>query len=302
MTVNLRTPAADPRPPGELWDLVVVGGGYWGSAVAELARLAAGWHTLVIDDHDMEGASRNSAGYVRWEWLEGRLSSIIPAWWSDAYTGASKAHLESIGARLETEHLRRWDRDEWEERPGLLVADPWAVLERGHVARVRTIRRTPAGWEVLTSLNDSIPTMRVAICAGAWTDPLLQASDWPELGVEALIGSAILAAGTIRDEVMTYTTRPYHSVTARRWDAGLIRVGETVSKVWPDAKLGALVNDTARLFPNLTGYQPITGRRPMLPELVVKELGDGAVVATGGHRIGLALAGGAALKVMEVIR
>jgi glycine/D-amino acid oxidase-like deaminating enzyme len=303
VTVDLRAnPALSAEPPGDRWDLVVIGGGYWGSALAALAREGTGWSVLVVDDHDEEGASRNSAGYVRWEWLEGRLATIIPEWWEDSHTAAGAAHLGNVGARHETEQVKRWNSDAWDERPGLLVADPWLVLEPSFTSRVRLINRTPAGWQLLTSQHMIIKAHRVAICAGAWTDALLQACGFDELGVEPLIGSAILAQGQLADEVVTYVTRPYHHVTARRWDAGLIRVGETVSKQWPDPKLGALVNDTAKLFPGLRGFQPITGRRPMLPELVVKELGDGLVVATGGHRIGLALAGGVAMRALEVIR
>jgi hypothetical protein len=39
----------------------------------------------------------------------------------------------------------------------------------------------------------------------------------------------------------------------------------------------------------------------VLPVATVKELADGLVVAVGGHRIGLALAGGVGQRVMEVL-
>ena len=285
---------------GTRWDLVVVGAGYWGSAIAEAAE-ERGWRTLVIDDGDEEGASRNSAGYVRWEWLEGRLGTILPAWWDDEAKRASMELLPRWGAAGVTEMIHSYRTDQWSEAPGLFVVNPWDVLHKSHTARVRLVNRTPAGWQVLTSLGDVIPAHRVVIATGVWTDPLLEASGLEPLGVEQLIGSAVLARGELDHHVVAYNTRPYHNVTARRWSNGRIRVGETVSRVYPDSHLGALVNDAYRLFPKLSGFEPILGRRPALPVATVKELGDGLVVAVGGHRIGLALAGGIAQKVMEVL-
>lgn len=282
-------------------DLIVVGGGFWGCAIADVAA-RRGWSVLILDDGDEEGASRNAAGYVRWEWLEGRLGEIIPEWWEPIHVTMSKVLLEDWGAREVEEDVHDYRSGTWKVSPGLFMVNPWEVLSRGvRTARVRLVNRTPAGWQVLTSLGDVIPAHRVAVAAGVWTDPLLAASDLPELGVESLTGSAILAAGDIGGDVETYNTRPYHHVTARRWQGGRIRVGETVSRAYPDSRLGGLINDTSRLFPQLSGFEPITGRRPVLPVATVRELGDGLVVAVGGHRIGLALAGGVAQRVMEVL-
>lgn len=285
---------------GSRWDLVVVGGGYWGSAIARAGR-KRGWTTMVIDDGDEEGASRNSAGYVRWEYLTGRLASILPPWWGEDSQAASIAHVAELGASSLAEAVHNYRTDSWSEVPGLLLVNPWEVLMRDLTARVRLVNRTPAGWQVLTNQSDIIPAHRVVIAAGVWTDALLQASGLEELGVDQLVGSAILADGDIGPMVETYITRPYHEVTARRWQGGRVRVGETVSKTYPDAHLGTLISEASRLWPHLRSYQPIMGRRPVLPVATVKELGDGLVVAVGGHRIGLALAGGIAQKVAEVL-
>lgn len=281
--------------------MIIVGGGYWGNAIRDAAELR-GVKAIVIDDGDEEGASRNAAGYVRWPWLTGQLGGIVPEWWDETHMAASRAHIERLGAVEVTEVVHDW-RAGTVERPDLWMINPWEALPKpAMVSRVLGFRRDAGRWLVYTNLGDELRTDRLVIAAGVWTDPLLVASDIEPLGVDQIVGSAILAAGSLDSVVETHVPRPYHHVTARPWEGGRVRVGETVSRSYPDSKLGGLVNDVARLFPQLTGFWPITGRRPALPEATVKELGDGLVVAVGGHRIGLALAGGVAQRVMEVLK
>lgn len=290
----------DSTPPGDRWDLVVIGGGYWGSAVARLARATRGWSVVVLDDGDDEGASRASAGYVRWSWLSGQLGGIVPDWWEDAHTAWSRDLLKDWGAREVTERAEDYKGNS-SERSGLFLVNPWEVLSRDFTARVQRVERRPDGWDVLTSLHDAIPAQRVVIAAGVWTDALLSASGFKPLGVEQLTGSALIFAGELDTEARSYMTRPYHHVQMRRWRPGQVRVGETVSKEYPDNKLGALIAEAGKLYPQGRNPAIVTGRRPVLPRATVAELGDGLVVAVGGHRIGLSLAGGIANHVLEVI-
>lgn len=290
---------------GLIHDIVVIGGGFWGSVITvQLRQHHPDLAITCLDSGEPGFASRAAGGLLRSEWLDSSaFARIRPEWWGPAHTRACLEWVEE-GLRAgwikqveEARVDRRWLAPR--KKMGLHLVDCAALLTQGQArtAHVLRLERKPAGWVLR---GTSLIARTLVLAAGVGCDLLLRASGLPILGVQSARGEALLGAGALTSPV-TYSYRlpgdtRTRSGTARAWAGGL-RIGDT----WEDdgLQLAELREFGARVGFGET--QIVSGARPVLPRLTVEEISSGLVVATGGHRSGLISSAGAALRVCELV-
>lgn len=270
--------------------ILVVGAGYWGTAIT-LGLCAAGHEVVCLDCGEPGYASRVAGGLV---YPESRLGERAPAWWTARHTAASRTYLHEAGLREYGEDVHSRYRPQPRFRPGLGLVDD-ARLPAPRRARVE---RLEAGWTVSTTAGPWSAEC-VVLAAGVGTDRLLERAGLPPLGVMAVPGRALLVEGPplLRPLSLAYRlagdTRT-RKCTARNWSAGRNRVGDTV---------GGEDGEQWEVLAAFAGPgETLSGQRPALPRLHVEIQAEGLIVATGANRDGLLTAGGAALRVLELVR
>lgn len=293
-------------------DLIVIGGGFWGTMTASLARL---WNrnTLLLDDLHPQGASRNAAGIVSMGWYRWRQTrdrkDIVGNIFAGTFQTADAVYgvhvLRDMGLLRQTGEEcftlagnRKFKDDLW------LLSSPqdlFAQVDRTW-GKVQKLVRERGYWLVVTE-DRQYMTANVVVAAGAFTDALLAASGLPTVGVEGLRGRGLLIQPHKRFDVPhTVQIAPYSHVTLRPWKDGLARVGDTVEKKpGGDEKLLPLHTIARTLAPQYETVKVFDGLRPVLQKVFIGEIAPGLVVATGGHRVGLALAPAAAKKALALL-
>src|SRR3954471_17040897 len=175
-------------------DLIVVGGGYWGTAIAWHARMA-GAKVLVFDNHEAQGASRNSAGLFKMGWWKSTSAAtrMVPAEW-DWFHGPSVDWVpDSIISWTGESSASYRKPGHWRYGSDCAIVDPERLLGLSLALpdKVVGIDRVDAGWRVHTGRGPHEAT-NVVIAAGVWTDDLLTASGFEPLGLTGLRGRAAL--------------------------------------------------------------------------------------------------------------
>ncbi len=256
-----------------LTDVVVVGGGFWGTFICRSLR-ALGLSVVCLDALVEGAASRAAAGLV---WA----SAFTPRceWWGERHTAACASFFSD--GWVEERLVSAWSPEGrsrgrvWCGRVELEQAVPFAV-------RSLPIAEHPSRWIVLA--------------AGVWCDSILEASGLPLTGVAASRGVGLVGPGSV-DGVLSRAYRlpgdtRTRVVSMRPWGPG-VRLGDTL----PEREEEQLL-EMARWCP---GSTQVWGLRPRLPSLLVEPWGPGLVVATGGYRNGLAVAPGVGLRVAELL-
>lgn len=293
-------------------DLIVVGGGFWGTMTAYLAR-AAHRDVLLLDDLNPQGASRNAAGIVSLSWYRWRQTrdkkDIVGNIFADTFSTADAVQgvnlLRDLGLLKQTGEEcftlagnRKFKSDLW------LLSSPQALFDQTDRtwAVVQKLVKGKGYWVVLTE-NRELLARSVVLAAGAFTDALLEASGLKPLGIKGLRGRGLLIRPHKQFDVPhTVQIAPYSHVTLRPWADGMARVGDTVEqKPGGDEKLEPLKRIAFSLAPAYEQVKVMDGLRPVLPKVFVGEVASGLVVATGGHRVGLALAPAAAKKSLALL-
>jgi glycine/D-amino acid oxidase-like deaminating enzyme len=291
-----------------MMSVAVIGGGFWGGAIQRHLKNKA--VVTVMDPGDTKAASNAAQGLARLDWLRSpTLRRVIPDWWGRAHDEASEAALVRLGAEEVAELVSTWSRPEPVRRDGLLLVD--AAQARAEVDyRVRVLGLSQIGNHVLVKLedDDSMAFDRVVIAAGVWSDRLLEASGLPKLGLQTWAGSTVLARARKQDAdlhaVQTHITSPYRHISMRPWRGPMVQIGATVVKGLDDQEQYDRMMERAKaLWPGLAPSVRLQGWRPVGPDgqAVVERVSKGIIVATGGQRIGLVLAGGMARRVEELL-
>lgn len=279
-------------------DLLIIGGGYYGTAAAVLAR-ERGVDVAVVDSEHPLGASRNSAGLFQPNRHDRGLHEPFKIDW-----------LRERGlAKTTGELFSTWRRPEPRFKPGLTLADPRAILMLSRHMRVRVDRLRRAngigGW-VAETPGGPILCHNVIVAAGVWTDELLQASRLPTIGVKALRGRAMIVIqdGYNDERPRVHMDRPYHDHCLRPWIGGTWRWGSTVEKIdgAGAGPVNALANSLADLIGHYTTEAIADGLRPVVESGFPTELiAPGLVVSTGGRTIGLGLAEPSARRALNLL-
>jgi glycine/D-amino acid oxidase-like deaminating enzyme len=302
-------------------DLAIIGGGFWGTACALMAR-EAGIDAILIDDGAPWSASRNAAGMVHPDWFKGgTIGKLIPASWSGRDIGESLQWLMKYGLQRTSELFRgpagdrlRNDAFMMLDVPGFLAMGKPRKGNVTHLHRYGSNR--PADqkyWRIFGEYGELgfIDARRVIVAAGVHTDTLLDNSSMRKIGVERLRGRGLvikpkMATASVSTFPFRWQTRPYVSYTLRPWGMDgsepIMRFGDTTE---PQAgKKGALTELRGYLSQIVGSYEELEvhdGQRPVCEQFTVAKVAPALVVATGGHRVGLGIAGTAAKKALEAL-
>lgn len=299
-------------------DTVVIGGGFWGTACA--SKLSTqGREVLLIDSKHENAASRAAAGIVCLHWYKQEtILKMLPAWWSTKLAQVGFEWLEAAGLRHTGENFLnqsgKANRGKYEpklRKDCYLIPSCSAVLSLypRQQAEVETLCKVTNGWQLKIKNSDPITARNVVIAAGVFTDELLRRSGMPLVGVKPLIGRAMVAQVS-KDFTtpLTVMTRPYTQYTLRPWGdtqrSNQVRLGDTVEK--SDALFQKNNETLIALFQQFTAKPKVVnilkGFRPVRDKIIADLVDDGLIVATGGHRVGLCLAGGVAHHVAGLLR
>lgn len=290
----------------EKHDLIVIGGGYWGSAICYEARLR-GINAVVLDSNDPKSGSRNASGILHPKTYSSPLfKKYMPDDWTKEDLAASFAWLKKhCGAREVVEHFVNWTRPDLGVRklPVGYYLDSNEALT-GLVAPIKSIvediERSGPDWIV----NQWHSAPRLVIAAGIHTDEMIVLAVGAEhcVGVSALFGRGLGVRGTsTQPSPIVVQTRPYRKFETRPW-GDLIRVGDTAEVNPDETKYRAELRAVADwLAPGSETVRWFEGYRPVCEKFTVKLVAPGLVAATGGHRMGLGLSGLVAVKALALL-
>jgi len=283
-------------------ELVIIGAGFWGSAIA-LELQAQGQSMLLIDGELAGSASRVAAGLVR----ESSLVKPLAPWWNAAHTEACRGFLERWGQRGDEFLVSQQNATAGPGRirPGLWQLRPQDILQPALPWHVERLQPTQGRW-LVHCRQEVISAAQVILAAGIHCDRILRRSGLEPAGLQPQPGAALVGSTTHPLEMPR--TRGYRlpadtrtrTVTARNWGAGQLRVGDTCGP-----------SQTAQLtmlhhwFAAAGGQrvpQPLWGIRPRYRQgILVQPWRPGLILASGGGRTGLAIAAGVALRVHQLL-
>lgn len=291
------------------WDAVVIGSGYWGAGIA--AHLAdAGKSVLVVDDGDAKSGSRNASAICDPAAYE---SSVFKKYWPPDWDASDLDYslnwLLAHGGRKVRENF--WNRfagtapRDGAEAIYLDCPEPLMMTPRSvkRAARVVGGESGFGGVTVEFDYSTITRTRQLVVAAGRRTDEVLTSLQLKPVGVRSLFGRGIVARGTpVTDTPVSVMIAPYRKHTVRDWPGGLFKVGDTAEEKPNDKKLEDL-RTVGRAV--LAGYEEVQlneGYRPVMDRFTVEKVAPNVVVATGGHRLGLGLAGLVGRKTLEALR
>lgn len=289
-----------------MYDLAIVGGGFWGTACA-LRAIQQGLDVLLIDDANPEGASRNSAGIACLHWYKQEtIKRMWPVEWSFREVEDSFQWLkDNCGLEKTGERFRNMSSGVEKFREDCyLIGDNSSLLKLAipHIQKIEKVYAADSSW-VLWSNKEHIEAKKIIIAAGAYTDTLLENSGFSPVGVKPLFGRAMVVEqdGIEIESPLTVLVRPYVHFTLRPW-LGKLRWGDTTER----KPIGPYVYELEKAFLNATGRVPkvadwAQGVRPVCSTMTVKRIAPNAIVAVGGHRVGLGISGLVANRALDLL-
>ncbi len=288
-------------------DLLVLGGGFWGTATAFEAR-KRGMDVLLIDDENPEGASRNSAGIVCAHWYrQDTIQRMWPEEWTmDDVDDSLQWLQDNCGLEQTGEYFRNMMTGKSRYRKDCyIIGDNSKLLDMTKRCRDKAHKAYWTGehW-IVWSDKSQYEAKNIVVAMGAFTDTFLLESDMETVGVKPLFGRAMIIEGVEAiDKPLTVLVRPYVHYTLRPW-MGKLRWGDTTERKSTGPyvlNLEAALKKTLDVeeLPRVVDWAQ--GVRPVCSTMTVKECGPNAVVAVGGHRVGLGLSGLVAKKSLELL-
>lgn len=290
-------------------DLVIVGGGYWGTATAIVAT-QSGRSVLILDDDDLMSGSQNASGIVHQDIYHKKIfEHLLPPDWTDEELEESFEWLEMVAkAHPMPERFLNLDRPDLGVRPlkqrslYLKSNDSLLALFPKTYGKAKQIRSIPGGFAVDTSGGPIYEAKAVLIACGYRCDELIVASGLPPIGVRGLFGRGLIVAGSAQHAVpITIQTAPYTKFELRAW-GDHVRVGDTAEKSPNQRYRDRLDRLSTYMFPtDRTVVAEVTGIRPIMPQFTIRTLVPGLFVATGGHRSALGISGLVAKRVVGLL-
>lgn len=287
-------------------DAIVVGGGFWGTALAyRFGEL--GLASVTLDAGHRQSGSRNAAGIVALDWYLSRASGplkTMPERWTRQRLIESIEWLERFGLVKTGESFGGTHRPDFRHRKDVWLL-PHGALQDANSERfgVQAIRKFGKEWNV-----GPYRARYVAIAAGVWTDQILANSAIPYRSlVKPLRGRALVTRPHNAERLpaipVTYQFRPYVQITARPWDDGLCRIGDTVDRTnLAETSMGYCHALAYSVLGSNDPVEILDGLRPVSPRgIVVESPVAGIVIATGGHRVGLGIARIVAREAIELL-
>lgn len=292
---------------------------------AALEAQSQGMSVQLIDAKLDAGASRNSAGLIDLKWFASKsIRAKYPQDWPEDVAESGLAWLEKYTQVTQPgEWFTNLSRNTQIFRPGLYLLpqmESFLDLVPACNKQVCSIAASGEGWEA-HCFDGTVFTAKKAILAvGAWTEALLFSSGLPPISVAGLWGQALLLEGVLPVIPQTFLVRPRTSFTLRPWDGGNLsgleipemslkevawrgRLGNTSATTPRELRrpLEELVKLQEKVCPQAKVIKVFTGVRPVTPKFVMQVVAPGCVVVTGGHRVGLALAGPVAQTALNLL-
>lgn len=305
-----------------VYDLCVIGSGFWGSTCAAMARASGKYPNIItIDASEGQGASRNCQPIdsPRWFKRTSTMTKLLKPGWINRI-GDSFEWLERHGIIRRTGRWYcaygnvRYHEDFYVTVPDSDLCNRWT---KGRVSELCEWR---GRVEIRVNSGESVYTARkVVIAAGVWTDVLLKASSMRPIGVYGLKGRNLyistkfnpkkhISRNWRRHQPIVFSPRPYKDfvlmhVGGERWYWGNTaekKDGDENSKAHMEMLncLSDFVDDDAAIIKTNTGIRPIVKGEMVFVDKVAKNI----VVATGGHKTGLPLAPLAAQDSLRMLR
>lgn len=292
-----------------MYDLIVIGSGYWGTAIQREA-LSKGLNSIVVTDRQPHMASMNATGIVS---LEAYKSKAISKLWSNLFTLADiKESIESLKLEgflhSEPEFFSSWQNPVAKKRDTVYLMDDIPYLSSiGPTILGQAQGIVPSSGEWLVHMGAEILRSKaVAVAAGVWTDELLRRSGIAPIGVESIKGTYLQLTGWVGAEgLWTHMTRPYTAFHLRAWH-GKHYLGATTERTEANKKAISELHSAFKAFGlsslNMDRAIECFGLRPYVDSgIVCKEIRPGLVVATGGYKVGIGLAPLIANRTMKML-
>ena len=278
-------------------EVIVIGAGFWGSAITRELR-DRGHEVTLVDSMDPRSGSRNAAWTCQpWVYRAPRFRHLLPEGWEPQLDKSIEWLVQWMGAEWVTEEFQNLPRmtPHREGRAVLNLTPGRGVLDPDVNWLISAVTGDGPWWYV----SERLRARWVVLATGYETDKLLERSGLPTLGVKAVPGHGILIKAPWEGGQREFLVAPYTKYTIRRWTGDLWHLGDTAGSGGAEPLI-ALAN---RLFGD-GGWQleaDLLGYRPQLPQYTVREHAPHLIVATGGYRMSLGLCGLAAWTAADII-
>jgi glycine/D-amino acid oxidase-like deaminating enzyme len=282
----------------------ILGGGYWGVACALMLE-SKGINTVIIDSSEKMSGSKAAGGHFSLKWFKGSFKKEMETAYSDALKHG--VLFDTSGAVINTLYDRKKfgkdylkpKKDWWAFHPNqflnLRSPDIYGFvskfIQEDNYVRIKIKGR----YDLVVD--------KLIICAGAWTDYILQQSGVSPIGVSYLAGSGVTYKGRNISNIILHQTTPFRQVSIRNWGDNIIRVGETSEthlKKHSDY-VEKMLNTVGHHTSAYSIGEVMTGYRAMRKQPFVGSVAKNVYVATGGGRNGGVMSFWAARKVLESI-
>jgi glycine/D-amino acid oxidase-like deaminating enzyme len=296
-------------------DAIVVGSGFWGAAIARKLK-NEGMDYAVIDHGDLRSGTRNSGAYTCLRWFSsGTVTKQLQPTWTKEKIEAwvnwlvRQEYLESVGQWIYHKRLDTWKRYD----DCYLMKDVSLFSNRTKYvlhAKVYCIDQKKDHCVVATD-SGMYKAHQVVLATGAWTDELLKLSGLSPIGVTVINGRAIIVEPTDKiirkriewnNEVISVSVRPFKNYDLLRNAKDWWYFGATTERSESESAYSEMLGAAALVLgENVKVKRTLTGVRPIYSGGVVR-VSERIIAATGGGRIGLALAGPAAEDVISLLK
>lgn len=289
-------------------DLLVIGGGFWGCAIANLA-VERGLNTHLIDNGYLSSGSRNASGLSNPAWFKDGKG--LPIWWTKRDTSGGLNYLYQMGGKPTGELFSSYQNPAVRYRDGLITCPtlkPFLETDaKRHQRSVLRLERSiiDSGWFVEMMEGDRLWAQNVVLATGRHTDLLLKLSGLPTTGVTGLRGRSLILRGSVEwTAPRTHLSRPYTCYTLKAWDDGCLHLGATTerSSMSGEKQFSELLRMKDLLAPQTKVVDVLDGYRPVCPNgPVVEKWTDHLIVATGAGKVGLTMALPVANRVLGML-
>ena len=289
------------------YDVIVVGGGYWGTA-ATIELKEAGKKVLQIDSNDPMSGSRAASGICDPRAYD---SSTFQRYWPSDWTKSDLTEslswiLNHQGYKV-TEYF--WNqfqnREVRESVECIYVPTPESFTELTKPVFGTVVKGSIDAKKVSVLLDNSkeYTARYLVVAAGYKSDEVLESLQLAPLGVTKLYGRGLNVKGTPKVSTpVSVMIKPYVKHTVRSWSNGLYKVGDTAEKNVKDSNLENLRKVGQAVLTNYREVKLTQGYRPVLDQFTVVKLNPRVVVATGGQRLSLGLCGLVGKKVVQCLK
>ena len=284
--------------------IAVIGGGYWGIACA-LEASSRGIEVCLFDNSEPMSGSKAAGGHFSLKWFKGSFMQDMKQAYDDAQRHG--VVFDTSGAVINTIYDRKkFGSSYLKSKPDWWTFFPPQFLglyKPDIKACVSSFKAKDSGVELKLMDNTIHTADKLVICAGAWTDYILNQSGYKMIGISHLAGSGVTFKGEHIENLILHQTTPFRQISIRNWGDGLIRVGETSEvKLLKHADyVEKMLNTVSHHTTNHAIDSVMSGYRAMRSKPFAGKVAPNTWAASGGGRNGGVMSFWAARKILEEI-